>query len=451
MAKNPRQTQWSYWFVGAMVVGCAMALWRGYLAGPFDGSLARAAETPRRSAVLPAVGGEDRIPSPIRLTADLLKEPAEAVKKGVDRLTQAVTPTPAIEPAEDPTSLHTKPRVRPELYIAAAQVHESAGRLAQAENAFQQAFRLAPRYLPTHLAYARFKDRQHHSAEALEIYLRLAREYPNEATVFNDLGLYYARRGMNEEAIAAFERAVQLQPKRQLYRNNLAVVLVQSDALDAAMGHLLAVYTEAEACYKLGYLLQKKGDTELALEYFGRALQLNPGMIQARRWHEHLRRVLAGRNEPARTVPGELGSPPLPPAGQGEPRTAQRLGGLPEDNAISPSGGQRPSAVPPPAGGPSATRAPSSGPGEAGPPPVRPLPPVPRRLPSVDREASPSEDSLPPMPPADGSGLPGPTSQQGQSPPKAELPDAPLPPVSRAVRLPSVSHGELRPVPPVGP
>lgn len=403
---------------------------------------------PRRSSVLPAVGSEDRGPGPVRLTAEFLKEPADAVKKGVDRLAQAVTPAPVVDSAEDPTSLRTKSKVSPELYIAAAQVHESAGRLARAENAFQQAFRLAPRYLPTHLAYARFKDRQHQSREALEIYLRLAREYPNEAPVFNDLGLYYARRGMNQEAIAAFERAVLLQPKRQLYRNNLAVVLVQSNALEPAMAQLLAVYTEAEACYKLGYLLQKKGDTELAVEYFGRALQLQPGMAEARQWHDHLQRQLAGRRTPGAPRQSEFGAAlPVPPRNPRELRTAARPPMTPADIAVPPGNRQRPPGEPMPPAGPAPSGVPQSAAPSADPLPVRQLPPMPRRLPSTQMEDPPTDEE-PPMPPTKSEGQ-RPTPGADHPPAKAALADPPLPPVSRAARLPPVPPPDVRRIPPV--
>jgi len=453
VAETPRENRWTQWLVGAIVVGCALGLWGGYPRTRTDFAAVSGAEVSRRSSVLPAVGSEDHGPAPIRLAADILKEPADAVKKGVNRLAQAVNPAPPVDAAEDPTSLRTKAKVSPELYIAAAQVHESAGRLAQAENAFQQAFRLAPRHLPTHLAYARFKDRQHQSREALEIYLRLAREFPNEAPVFNDLGLYYARRGMNQEAIAAFERAVQLQPNRQLYRNNLAVVLVQNDSLEAALAQLLAVYTEPEAYYKLGYLLQKKGDAELALQYFGRAWQLQPGMTEAQQWYEHLQRQLASRGIPEKPGRQELsfGPPPSLP-GHAEVRAATRPAAPGADIAVSPSSGQRPTGETRPTDGPATDARPQN----LGPlrdaAPVRQLPPMPRRLPSTETEGSPAEgapadEEAPPMPP--------PANPQGRSPPsnpvqpaaKSALPDPPLPPVSRAVRLPSVQPTEVRRVP----
>lgn len=426
----------------------------GFWGGPWtlhsDSRRANAAETLRRSSVLPAVGSDDRTPVPIRLTAELLKEPGEAVKKGVNRLAQAVAPTPPTEPASDPTSLRTKAKASPELYIAAAQVHESAGRLAQAENAFQQAFRLAPRHLPTHLAYARFKDRQHQSREALEVYLRLAAEYPNEATVFNDLGMYYARRGMHQEAIAAFERAVQLQPKRPLYRNNLAVVLIQNDSLEPALAQLLAVYTEPEACYKLGYLLQKKGDQQRALEYFGQALQLNPGMLEARQWYEHLQRQLASRPATMPVVEGQRHWLPPPPAQQPTVRTAQAPAPPLADIALPPSHGQSPLAGPPPEPGAQTLGAdPASAPLASG-APVRRLPPMPKRLPSTQTEDAPGNEEAPPMPPPAKSEAKTPRFEKQVPSANGDLPDAPLPPVSRAVRLPGSPNG-VRRVPPVGP
>lgn len=449
MRNERRGTHGTLWLLGTLLVGLAGALCGGDWSAHPTAREAWAAEISRRSAVVGAVGNEDHTPGPIRLTADLLKEPAEAVKKGVDRLTQAVTPAPSTEPADDPTSLRTKAKVSPELYIAAAQVHESAGRLAQAEAAFQQAFRLAPRHLPTHLAYARFKDRQQQSREALEIYLRLSREYPNEATVFNDLGLFYARRGMNREAIAAFERAVQLQPKRPLYRNNLAVVLVQSDAVEPAMAQLLSVYTEPEACYKLGYLLQKKGDRELALEYFGRAVQLNPGMVEARQWYDHLRRQLAREAPFGQALAGGRDSLPAPPADSQMLRTAQRPSPPPADVALPPSGGQPSAEAQTVGSGAGFLDASHSAAPPTGGASVRQLPPMPKRLPPAQPEDALGADDSPPVPPPGKVRGERPDSSGAQPSARTDLPDAPLPPVSRAVRRPAVPANGVRRVPPV--
>jgi hypothetical protein len=76
----------------------------------------------------------------------------------------------------------------------------------------------------------------------------------------------------------------------------MAVLLVETGQSDLAMKHLAAVYPEADACYKLGFLLQAKGDTRQAIGAFSRALALNPSMKEARTWLEHLRSDAA--NEP---------------------------------------------------------------------------------------------------------------------------------------------------------
>ncbi len=425
--------------------GCASAPPEGYSIP--SASASRDPSATHRTAtnhVAAAVAYDDGTPGPIRQTADVWKQTSEAVKRGLDRVAQAASPnsTSAAEPADDPTSLRTQSKPSPELFIAAAQVHESAGRIPQAESAFQQAFRLSPKHLPTHLAYARFKDRQKQSREALEIYQRLAQEYPNEATVFNDLGLYYARRGINREAIAAFDRAVQLQPKRPLYRNNYAVALVQSDQIEAAMLQLLAAYTEAEACYKLGYLLQKKGDNALAMEYFGRAVQLEPRMVEARQWYEHLRSRSgpSAPREASRSAVADLSPPPAPASEAAASGPAPRAVNLRVAERPKPDIALPPSKPNAPSGEPSLT--------------VRQLPPAPKRLPATrvpgaDRGGA-AETGEAPMPP--------PTSvdptAKGQradhrSPPR--LPDAPLPPDSRPVPLPPVSKPSVKPIPPVAP
>ena len=50
-------------------------------------------------------------------------------------------------------------------------------------------------------------------------------------------------------------QAVKLEPKRKLYRNNLATVLVDMGRTDEAWDELSSVHTPAVAHYNLGYLL----------------------------------------------------------------------------------------------------------------------------------------------------------------------------------------------------
>ncbi len=265
-------------------------------------------------AVLHATAWEESgTPGSIVQTAGIFDKPAEAVKQGVNKVTNAITPTPPVTPADDPTLLSTKSKPTPELHLSMARYQEELGKPAMAEQSYQQALRMAPKHLGAHMAYARFKERQGQACEALQLYQKAAKLRPNEAAVFNDMGLLYARHGMNAEAIAAYGRAIEIQPTRALYRNNMAVLLVDTGQPEQAMRQLTAVYPEADACYKLGYLLQAKGQTHQAIDSFSRALALKPSMKEPRAWLEHLRSDPAGEPRVARRPPGAGSASELPP------------------------------------------------------------------------------------------------------------------------------------------
>ena len=54
-------------------------------------------------------------------------------------------------------------------------------------------------------------------------------------------------------------KAVELQPDRELYRNNIATVLVEVGRSDEAVRQIAAVYGEPIAHYNVGVLLQQQG------------------------------------------------------------------------------------------------------------------------------------------------------------------------------------------------
>lgn len=333
----------------------------------------------------------------VRQTAGVLGDSASAVKKGVDKVADTLKPpSPPVIPAEDPTSVFSKSRPSPELYVTMANYHEQAGRLAQAEQAYQQALKLSPKHLGAHLNYARFKDRHGQPQAALELYQKAAKLYPKEAIVLNDLGLFYARKGNNKEAVEVYERAIQLQPKRVLYRNNIAMVLVEMNQPEKALAHLRAVGTEAEVYYKMGYLFYKKGQLSESARYFARAVQLNPSMEEAKVWLQQVRAKMdSGTQTARRAVPAgpPQGDRVLPPRIE-----APRPGEGPQLERPNVTPGRQPlGRVNPPAGvGGTPLREETR--------PVRPAPASPQRLPAPDprEEGTRPSDGMPedaPLPP----------------------------------------------------
>jgi len=194
--------------------------------------------------------------------------------------------TPA--PEDDAVSLKGKAKPGPELYVAVARLYEQSGKSADAEQQYQAALTLKPDFLPALLGYARLKEQLGQTNDANSLYQRAVKAYPRQASVHNNIGLFCARQGRLDEAAAAMTLAVQLEPKNLLYRNNFATVLVDQGKFREAFLQLREVHGEAAAYYNLGYLLNKKGQTQAAMQHFALALRADPLMVPAQQWIEYL-------------------------------------------------------------------------------------------------------------------------------------------------------------------
>ena len=260
---------------------------------------------------------------------------SSGVAQTVDKFGQAVTPKPT--PADDPVALAGKGKPGVELYVAVARMYEESGKLAEAENEYKRAFQIAPKDLRVLLGYARLKDHMDEPQEALKYYQKAVEAHSDTASVFNNLAVHYARRGMLRDAIGAMDHAVQLRPKEPRYRNNLATLLVEVDRPREAFNQLRAIYDDAVAHYNLGFLLTKRGDRDGAVREFATALRFNPSLTQARQWLDRLNAspVRGPLPPPIGPMGPELGQP-LPARGVPQPsrdelRTASRPASPPID------------------------------------------------------------------------------------------------------------------------
>jgi Tfp pilus assembly protein PilF len=131
--------------------------------------------------------------------------------------------------------------------------------------------------------------------DAVEFYQKAIKAHPKEASVYNNMGLCFARKKKIKEASTALEQAVRLDPRNVLYRNNLAAIQVEQNRLSEAFDTLRYVHGEANAYYNMGYLLSKKGNNEAAEHHFAQALMMDPTMEPAQRWLAYLH---GGQSQP---------------------------------------------------------------------------------------------------------------------------------------------------------
>ena len=157
------------------------------------------------------------------------------------------------------------------------------GNVPQARSLYQKALAMEPKNLDALLGAARMEDREGRMDVARHaVPARRRRRIRNNPTVLNDLGLCLARQGKLPEAERALARAVQLEPAKPLYRNNIAKVLVEMNRMDAACTHLAAVYPPAVVNYNMGVLLYQRGRDAEAERFLAAALAIDPRMEPAR-------------------------------------------------------------------------------------------------------------------------------------------------------------------------
>ena len=157
---------------------------------------------------------------------------------------------------------------------------------------------------PAILAHA---DRVARDREVLRSFAR--RIDLNDAGAHNNLGVLYYSKGLYEEAVTVFMRALELEPRMQVAQRNLEIAYLNSGAADVRVSqlreHLRAVRSDRDARWELGRTASMLGHHAEAVEEFSALLQYHPrdagAMIQlalsetaigetdaARQWYEQL-------------------------------------------------------------------------------------------------------------------------------------------------------------------
>ncbi len=141
------------------------------------------------------------------------------------------------------------------------------------------AYAPACHYLGTVLtACGRFDEAIAQFQKALEI-------EPDDAGVHNNLGLVLARRGQVDQAIAHYQKALEVKPDDAEAHNNLGIVLAGRGQVDQAIAHYrkaLEIKPDyAEAHNTLGAALTGQGRVAEAMAHLRKALEIKPGYAEA--------------------------------------------------------------------------------------------------------------------------------------------------------------------------
>ncbi len=179
----------------------------------------------------------------------------------------------------------------PRALYGLGRVQLKLGLLNPAVENLKRAIALDAKYLPAYLALAQAylelagesEDpalKKVQLSKALSVLADAKRVAPEDAAVYNLEGVVREALGEHERAIAAFKKALELDPKNARIRYNLALAYLASGKLDEAVAALEeAVKAAPEEPYyraRLGALLAVKGDLDRAEEVLAEAVRLDP-------------------------------------------------------------------------------------------------------------------------------------------------------------------------------
>ena len=121
--------------------------------------------------------------------------------------------------------------------------------------------------------------------EAIAQYQKALQIKPDDVLAHNNLGYALLQKGQVDEAIAHCQKALQLKPDFAEAHNNLGNALLQKGQVDEAITHCqraLQIKPDfAEAHNNLGNALLQKGQVDEAIAHCERALQIKPDFAEA--------------------------------------------------------------------------------------------------------------------------------------------------------------------------
>ena len=108
---------------------------------------------------------------------------------------------------------------------------------------------------------------------------------PGNLLACNNFGIVLANRGQFDEAIACFEKALELKPDSAEAYFNLGLVQARHGQIDKAIAHYrkaLELKPDcAEAHFNLGLALAGRGEVDSAIAHYQKALEIKPAFVEA--------------------------------------------------------------------------------------------------------------------------------------------------------------------------
>lgn len=192
-----------------------------------------------------------------------------------------------------------EPKNPARLKVAYGRLMEETGQLAEARKSYQSALELQPKDIEAILGLARLDQAAGNLEQAEAGFRKAVKLAPDSSLTQYSLGQFYGSQERWDEAVEALTKAMLAEPNETQTRYALAVALVHTGNVEAALPHFIRTIGDAEAHYNVGLILHQKGQLEDSERHFALAVSKKPELVAAQNWLAHVRQE---RQSPAIAV-----------------------------------------------------------------------------------------------------------------------------------------------------
>jgi tetratricopeptide (TPR) repeat protein len=159
---------------------------------------------------------------------------------------------------------------RPESQNALAKLYMDQRKYLKAEQAYEEALRIQPMFLPSYINYAHYFQSKGDEKKAYELLQRGLTKVSDNADLHHALGLWHIRQKEQSKGLQSLQKAAKLDKDNARYQYVYAVALSETDIPEAIkiLESSLAKHTgDLQTLYGLVYYQQKLGNVK-AVEYY---------------------------------------------------------------------------------------------------------------------------------------------------------------------------------------
>jgi len=168
--------------------------------------------------------------------------------------------------------------------VAMAELLLGKGRIDESRAEVRKALDSRADYVPARILKATLDGTDKNNKEAEKELTGLAREQPENATVYRQMGLYYESRGQTADAEKSLLRALELKPDSQELLRDITLFYVRQKQMDRAIQRINAVPDAQKQAFHyelLGFANSQAGKAQEAENAYKKALEKDPAGTSA--------------------------------------------------------------------------------------------------------------------------------------------------------------------------